>query len=98
MSADNPIDLDYTAKLARLALSDEEKQTFATQLGSVLDYFQRLEELDVSGVEPSAHPFPLENVLGADEPGPTLTAEQALQNAPAQRDGQIVVPKVVEDA
>ncbi len=92
------IDIDYVAKLARLDLSEEEKQTFTAQLGDILGYVDKLSDVDVSGVEPMAHAFPLENVLDEDEPREPLTVVEALRNAPAQRDNQIVVPKVVEDA
>ncbi|MEM8549208.1 MAG: Asp-tRNA(Asn)/Glu-tRNA(Gln) amidotransferase subunit GatC [Verrucomicrobiota bacterium] len=93
-----PIDIDYVAKLARIDLSDEEKATFTNQLGDILSYVEKLNAVDVSGVEPMAHAFPLENVLDADEPHEPLPVKDVLRNAPAQRDNQIVVPKVVEDA
>ncbi len=98
MKNDNAMDIDYVARLARVALSDEEKATFAKQLGDVLGYFEKLKEVDVDGVEPSAHPYEVSNVWRADEPGPAFTVNEALANAPARRDGQVVVPKVVEDA
>lgn len=90
------IDIDYVAKLARIALTDEEKATFSAQLEDVLEHFKKLEAVDVSGVEPMAHAFPLVNVWQEDEPREAFTPEQALANAPKQRDNQIVVPKVVE--
>lgn len=92
------IDIDYVANLARIALTDEEKARYGAQLGSILEYFQRLREVDVAGVEPSAHAFDLENVWQADEPRPGLATDDALANAPARRDHQVVVPKVVDDA
>lgn len=92
------IDIDYVANLARLALTDEEKARYAEQLGGVLDYFAKLSTVDVEGVKPSAHAFDLENVWQADVVKPGLPTESALQNAPAQRDNQVVVPKVVDDA
>lgn len=92
------IDIDYVANLARLALTDEEKIRYSAQLGGVLDYFAKLKDVDVEGVEPSAHAFDLENVWQADVTKPGLPTQAALQNAPAQRDNQIVVPKVVDDA
>ncbi|MCC5805133.1 MAG: Asp-tRNA(Asn)/Glu-tRNA(Gln) amidotransferase subunit GatC [Opitutales bacterium] len=98
MKNDNAMDIDYVARLARVALSDEEKATFAKQLGDVLGYFEKLKEVDVAGVEPSAHPYEVSNVWRADEPGEAFAVDEALANAPARREGQIVVPKVVEDA
>ncbi|MGE9294573.1 Asp-tRNA(Asn)/Glu-tRNA(Gln) amidotransferase subunit GatC [Ruficoccus sp. ZRK36] len=92
------IDIDYVARLARIDLTEEEKRTFPEQLGNILAYVDKLNEVDVSGVEPMAHAFALENVLDDDEPHKPLPVEQALRNAPAQRDNQVVVPKVVEDA
>lgn len=92
------IDIDYVARLARIDLTDEEKQTFTAQLEDILAYVEKLNSVDVSGVEPMAHAFPLENVLDEDVPHDPLPVEDALRNAPAQRDNQVVVPKVVEDA
>lgn len=92
------IDIDYVARLARIDLTEEEKQTFTTQLADILAYVEKLNTVDVSSVEPMAHAFPLENVLDADIPHDPLPVEEALRNAPARRDNQVVVPKVVEDA
>lgn len=96
--ADNTIHIDYVANLARIELTPEEKNAFSSQLGDILHYMDRLNTVDVEGVEPMAHAFPLTNVLGEDVPEPGFNAEEALSNAPARRDQQIVVPKVVEDA
>ena len=90
------LDIDHVAKLARLALSPEEKATFSQQLGSVLHHIEQLNKVDVSGVEPSAHAFAVVNVWADDVARPGLSVDQALRNAPAQRDHMIVVPKVVE--
>lgn len=94
--AHTEIDIDKVAKLARLDLSDEEKQTYAAQLGQVLEHMEKLNALDLDDVEPTAHSFPLSNVLDEDEPQPGFTPEEALRNAPAARENQVVVPKVVE--
>jgi len=88
--------LDHVADLARIDLTPEEKARFATQLGDVLAYVAQLNEVDVSGIEPTAHAFPVVNVWAADVPEPGLSAEDALRNAPEQRDNMFVVPKVVE--
>lgn len=96
MSETVKIDIDYVAKLARIALSDEEKAKFSEQLGSVLEYIEKLEELDTEGVEPTAHPHPMENVWQEDVVNSELSVEAALQNAPKQRQNMVVVPKVVE--
>lgn len=99
MSGNGPhLDIDYVARLARLALTDAEKQAFAQQLGDVLTYIDQLKAVDVSGVEPTAHAFEVVNVWQDDVPGEALPVEKALRNAPAARDHMIVVPKVVDDA
>lgn len=90
------LDIDHVAHLARIALTAEEKATFAHQLGDVLHHIEQLAKVDVSGVEPTAHAFAVHNVWGVDVPAPALPVEAALRNAPAQRDHMIVVPKVVE--
>jgi aspartyl-tRNA(Asn)/glutamyl-tRNA(Gln) amidotransferase subunit C len=90
------LNLDHVANLARLALTPEEKARFTAQIGDVLAYIAQLKEVDVSGVEPTAHAFPVFNVWAEDEPQPGLPVELALKNAPAQRDHMIAVPKVVE--
>ncbi|KAF0094416.1 MAG: aspartyl-tRNA(Asn)/glutamyl-tRNA (Gln) amidotransferase subunit C [Puniceicoccaceae bacterium 5H] len=92
------MDLDYVANLARIELTPEEKARFADQFASILEYFEKLKAVDVSGIEPTAHAFPVENVWGVDEPAPSFRPEEAMRNAPAQRENMVVVPKVVEDA
>ena len=95
----NPVpdlNIEYVASLARLALTDAEKRRFAQQLGDILHYVEKLKQVDVTGVEPTAHAAPVFNVWQADVARPGLTVEAALRNAPAARDHQIVVPKVVE--
>lgn len=96
MSAPSDLNIDRVAKLARIALTPEEKATFSQQLGSVLHHIEQLGQIDVTGVEPSAHAFAVDNVWQEDVARPGLTVDQALRNAPAQRDNMIVVPKVVE--
>ncbi len=92
------LDIDYVARLARLALDDEERARFAKQLGDILAYVEQLSAVDIEGVEPTAHPGEVVNVWRADEPGRALDHESAMRNAPAVRDGMFVVPKVVDDA
>ena len=90
------IDVKYVAHLARLALSPEEEEKIGAQLGQILGYIEKLKEADVSGVEPTAHAFPLVNVTRADEVRPSLPNEDALRNAPAKAGGLFLVPKIVE--
>ncbi len=90
------LDLQHVAHLARLNLTKEEEQKFSAQLGQILGYIAKLNELDVSQVEPTAHAVPLVNVTRPDEIRPSLSNEQALRNAPASANGLFVVPKIVE--
>jgi aspartyl-tRNA(Asn)/glutamyl-tRNA(Gln) amidotransferase subunit C len=94
MAAD--IDVKYVAHLARLQLSPQEEQKFGAQLADVLGYIEKLKEVDVTGVEPTAHAFPLVNVARPDEVRPSMSHEEALRNAPAQANGLFIVPKIVE--
>ena len=89
-------DIKYIAHLARLSLTAEEEQKLSAQLSSVLSYIEKLKEVDVSGVEPTAHAFPLVNVTRPDEIKPSLSNEDALRNAPAHSNGLFIVPKIVE--
>ena len=86
----------YVAHLARLNLSPEEEQKFGAQLGQVLGYIAKLNELDVSNVEPTAHAVPLVNITRPDEPRPSISNEEALRNAPSKANGLFMVPKIVE--
>lgn len=90
------IDVKYVAHLARLALTEQEERKIGEQLGQVLGYIEKLNELDVSGVEPTAHAVPLVNVTRADEVRPSLSNQEALRNAPAKSNGLFLVPKIVE--
>ena len=92
----NPIDIKYVAHLARIQLTPDEEARFGAQLGQVLSYIEKLNELDVSCVEPMAHAVPLVNVTRADEAQPSLPHEEALRNAPARANGLFIVPKIVE--
>lgn len=86
----------YVADLARLDLTAEEERKFGAQLAHVLGYIEKLSQLDVSQVEPTAHAVPLVNVTRPDELRPSLSNEEALSNAPAQANGLFLVPKIVE--
>ena len=90
------MDLSRVVKLARIELTPEEERRLAPQLSEVLKYIEKLNELDVSGVEPTAHATPLSNVMREDEPRDSLSQEDALRNAPKAASGLFVVPKIVE--
>jgi aspartyl-tRNA(Asn)/glutamyl-tRNA(Gln) amidotransferase subunit C len=96
MARNSELDVAYVARLARLKLTETEAQLFQKQLGDVLKYVEKLRELDVSNVQATAHGIPIFNVFREDEPRDWFTAKEALSNAPRQRDGLFIVPKVVE--
>ena len=97
MSETPHIDIDYVANLARIELSGEEKAKLGGQLDDILGHFDKLNAVDVEGVEPMAHARPVFNVWReGDEPGATYSPEVLTKMAPEQRENQVVVPKVVE--
>ena len=94
MSAE--LDVRYTANLARLELSDAEAARFQSQLSQVLVYVNKLGEVDVSGVAPTAHTSGSNNVFRADAERDWFNSEEALANAPRQANHLFIVPKVIE--
>ncbi len=86
----------HVAKLAKLSISDEEKEEFSLQLEKILTYVDQLNELKTEGIEPTSHAVGLENVFREDKVQPSLPVEIALQNAPQQEKGFFKVPKVIE--
>ena len=90
------VDVKYVAHLARLALTPAEEEKFGAQLKNILGYIEKLKELDVSQIEPTAHAVPLVNVFRQDVARPSIPHEDALRNAPAQANGLFIVPKIVE--
>jgi aspartyl-tRNA(Asn)/glutamyl-tRNA(Gln) amidotransferase subunit C len=82
----------HVARLARLELSDDEIERFQEQLSAILEAVGKVAELDLSEVEPTAHPLDLSNVWAADEPRPCLTVEEALANAPERSGNLFRVP------
>ena len=90
--------VDHVARLARLALSEEERESMRTELTKILAHAEKIQELDLDGVEPTAHSVPLRNVMRPDEVKPGLSQKEALAGAPAVEDGRFKVPKIVEDA
>ncbi len=97
MAIDRTI-VDRVARLARLSLTDEERETFTRQLRDILDYFARLQELDLRAAEPTAHAPAATNVLREDVARPGLDRAEVLAAAPAQEDGFFKVPPVLEPA
>lgn len=95
MSAED-FDIRYVARLARIELTPEEQRRLGAQLGQILGYVDKLKEVNVEGVEPTAHAFPMANVTRPDETRPSFSREDALRNAPKAASGLFVVPKIVE--
>jgi aspartyl-tRNA(Asn)/glutamyl-tRNA(Gln) amidotransferase subunit C len=85
----------HVAKLARLALPPERLSKLAGQLESILEYVNKIQSADVSGVEPMAHALPIKNIFREDEVEPSLTVEQVLANAPDAEAPFFKVPKVI---
>ena len=91
-------DVEHVAKLARLALTDDEVDALTGELGAILDHAARVSAVDTSEVAPTAHPLPLVNVLRADEPRPSLDRDEVLAAAPAVEDDRFRVPPVLGEA
>ena len=88
--------IEYVGILAKLELSDEEKEAAKKDMGRMLDYIDQLNELDTSGVEPMSHVLPVRNVFREDVVTGGDDREALLANAPEQRQGAFVVPKTIE--
>ncbi len=88
--------MEYVAILAKLELSPEEKEAAKRDMGRMLDYIDKLNELDTEGVEPMSHVFPVNNVFREDVVANGDDRENILRNAPKQKDGAFQVPKTVE--
>ena len=86
----------HVASLARLSLSSAEEERYAVQLSAILDAVAQLQELDVSGVEPTSHASLASSLLREDSPRPSLPPERALANAPARGGTSFAVPKILE--
>jgi aspartyl-tRNA(Asn)/glutamyl-tRNA(Gln) amidotransferase subunit C len=91
-------DVVHVARLARLALTDDEVELFTAQLRTVLDHADDVAALDLSHLPPSSHPIALENVLRPDEPQPSLDREEVLAQAPAVEDHRFRVPRIQGEA
>lgn len=86
----------HVANLARLALTDEEVEKMTKQLGDIINYAELLNELDTENVKPTTHVLDLKNVMRKDEPRDWISKEDALKNAPDQKDGQFRVPSILD--
>lgn len=92
----NTDDVRHIALLSRLELSDDELDMFTGHLAQILDYVEKLKELDVDNVQPTSHPIPMFNVMREDEVKPSLPQEEALKNAPDRADPYFRAPKATE--
>ncbi len=90
-------DVEHVARLARLSLSDAERERMREQLSGILAYIDTLRELDTEGVEPTSHAVPLVNVMRDDEVRPGLPSEEMLANAPDPAGDLFRVPRIIED-
>jgi aspartyl-tRNA(Asn)/glutamyl-tRNA(Gln) amidotransferase subunit C len=91
-------DVEHVARLARLSLTDDELQQMTGQLAAVLDHAADIESLDIAGVEPTAHPLPLVNVLRDDAVAACLPRDEVLAMAPSVEDDRFRVPRILGEA
>lgn len=89
-------EIEHVARLARIALTDEEKDLFGSQLVSILRYIEKLNEIDTTGIEPTSHVLSLSNVMRDDVVEQSLSREEALANAPARTEQFYRVPRIIE--
>lgn len=93
----SPDEVRHVAMLARLAVTDDEVEALAPELNAILGYAEQVGEVAAADVEPTVHPYPLENVLRADEPGQVLDRDELLAGAPEVEDDRFVVPRIVAE-
>jgi aspartyl-tRNA(Asn)/glutamyl-tRNA(Gln) amidotransferase subunit C len=90
------IDIEHVARLARLELTDEERERLRSQLGAILEHAAKVGEVATADVPPTAYAIPRANVLRADERRPSLSVTDVLANAPEPEDDRFKVPRIVE--
>ncbi len=96
-----PIDraaVDHVARLARLDLTDDERERMRAELSQILEHAEKIQALDLDGVPPTSHSVSIRNALRPDEVTPSLSPDEVLANAPEVEDGRIKVPRIIEDA
>lgn len=89
-------EVEHVARLARLALSEEEEEQMRSQLDRILGYIEKLSQLDTAAVEPTSHVIPMTNVFRDDAVVASLSREEALENAPDRHEGFFRVPRIIE--
>ncbi len=90
------MNIEKVARLARLELSDDEKEIFGGQMEQILTYMEQLNRIDTSGVEPTSHAIPMSNVFRDDEVKPSFPRGEVLAIAPDEEDGHFKVPRIIE--
>ncbi len=90
------MDIEKVAKLARIDLSEEEKNLYGKQLEQILSHMEHLNRLDTEGVEPTSHAIPMVNVFREDEVRPSVPSEEVLRLSPQQEEGHFKVPRIIE--
>jgi aspartyl-tRNA(Asn)/glutamyl-tRNA(Gln) amidotransferase subunit C len=90
------MDIEKVARLARLELSEKEKNTLGNQLEQILTYMEQLNRIDTTGVEPTSHAIPIQNAFREDETRPSFSREDVLEIAPEEGDGHFKVPRIIE--
>ena len=88
-------DVRHVARLARLALTDDEVEALGPQLSNILAYAEKVGEVAAEDVPPSSHPYPLRNVYRADQPRPSLSPQDSISTAPRAEEGRFHVPRIV---
>ena len=91
-----PEEVKHIARLARVGLSDDEVARFQVQLSEILEYFERLREVDTENLPPTAHTLAMHNVMRDDEPQPSFDKEEVLANAPQREDDLFRVRAILE--
>jgi aspartyl-tRNA(Asn)/glutamyl-tRNA(Gln) amidotransferase subunit C len=89
--------VDHVARLARLDLGEDERERMRAELSKILEHVERIQALELDGVEPTSHAIPLRNVMRPDETIPSLPQEDALSGGPDVEDGRFKVPRIIED-
>jgi len=96
MSNNVKIEIDHVALLARLALTEAEKERFGAQLKTIIEYIGKLNELDTSDIPPTSHVIEIQNVMREDIVQPSISKEKALSNAPDRTEDFYRVPKIID--
>jgi aspartyl-tRNA(Asn)/glutamyl-tRNA(Gln) amidotransferase subunit C len=89
--------VDHVARLARLDLSEDERERMRVELSKILEHAGKIQELDLDAVEPTSHAIPIRNVMRSDEVRPSLSQQEALSGAPEVSDGRFKVPRILEE-